>query len=298
MAATDFSHVQLSSYEYAYTHRDVILYALSIGCDRTQLRYVYEYSPDFAALPTFAVIPAFGFQTAVPMEQIVHNFNPEMLLHGEQYLELKGALPTAGTLLNTPRIVDVQDKEKAAVVVLSISTTNAETGELIAENEFTTFIRGAGGFGKRPAAPRKEAAVAANQPPKTPPDCSVTERTHPGQAALYRLNGDWNPLHIDPEFSKGGGFEKPILHGLCTFGMAVKHVLSALGNDDPNSVRSIKVRFAGHVIPGETLQTDMWVVSPTKVVFQTKVVSRNAVAISHAAVVFKHGVLQQPRHRL
>ena len=210
-----------------------------------------------------------------------------MLVHGEQYLELHKPLPVTGKLINKGRIVDVVDKGKGTTVTIGVSTYD-EKGNLVCENEFTNFIRGMGGFGGTPVA-RKPAAVDENKPPSRAPDAVVKEVVNSDQAALYRLSGDYNPLHIDPEMSKMGGFDVPILHGLCTFGIAGKHVLKTFGKNDSANFKSIKVRFAKHVFPGETLETQMWK-EGSKVYFNVRVVERDVLAISNAAVELREGV--------
>ncbi|CAO3639563.1 unnamed protein product [Cunninghamella blakesleeana] len=274
--------IQFDELEFSYEERDVILYALGVGCKRQDLPFVYENSSDFAALPTFGVIPSFLSMNSVPFGDVVPNFNPMMLLHGEQFLELKKAIPTSGTLKSKARVVDILDKGKGATVVVGVTTVD-ESGEVVFENEFTLFIRGSGGFGGDKKGADRGAATAANTPPNRKPDVVVTEKTNEDQAALYRLSGDYNPLHIDPDMSAIGGFDVPILHGLCSFGISGKHVLKAFGNNDPATFKNIKVRFAKHVFPGETLETQMWK-EGNKVIFQTRVVERDVIAISNAAV--------------
>jgi multifunctional beta-oxidation protein len=267
---------------HEYTNRDVILYALGVGAQRTDLHIVYENNDPFITLPTYAVVPAFPAFMSVNFGDLVPNFNPMMLLHGEQYTLFHKPLPTEGKLLSTAHVVDVLDKGKAASVILGVKTKDATTGELYCENQFTLFIRGSGGFGGKKDSERG-AATAANNPPKRAPDAIVRESTVDSQAALYRLSGDYNPLHLDPNMAAMGNFEKPILHGLCTFGIAGKHILAKYGDNDPASFKSIKVRFAKHVFPGETVETHMWR-EGNKVIFQVKVVERNEIAISNAAV--------------
>lgn len=209
-----------------------------------------------------------------------------MLLHGEQFLQLHKPLKSSDTLTSQGTVIDIMDKGKSAVVVLGVKTSDSQ-GNLVVENEFTNFIRGAGGFSREKPVPAKRhpAAVAANNPPEREPDAIVREKTGTDQAALYRLSGDYNPLHIDPNMSKLGGFEVPILHGLCTFGIAAKHVLFKFANSDPKLFKNIKVRFANPVFPGETIETKMWKVDGgSKVIFVVSVVERGVVAISNAAV--------------
>jgi len=269
--------------DYNFTARDVMLYNLGIGAHASELQYTYENDDNFGALPTFGVIPQFTTSGSVDLGAIVPNFNPAKLLHGEQYLKIHAPIPTEGTLVNQPYLREVLDKGKAAAVTTVTETRDKESGKLIFENHSTVFIRGSGGFGGKKSGADRGAATAANAPPQRAPDAVVEEKTSEDQAAIYRLSGDYNPLHIDPQFAAIGGFKKPILHGLCSMGFAGRHVLKTFG---PYS--DIKVRFAGTVIPGETLVTEMWK-EGDKVIFQTKVKERNAPALSNAAVTLVAG---------
>jgi len=240
---------------------------------------VFENDDNFQALPTFGVIPTFNAVAPFSLSDIVPNFSPMMLLHGEQYLEIrKFPIPTQATLVSYPALVEVVDKGNAAVVVTGSTTKDAKTGEDVFYNESTVFIRGSGGFGGEKKGRDRGNATTPNKPPGREPDAVVEEKTTPEQAALYRLSGDRNPLHIDPEFSKVGGFETPILHGLCFFGISGKHVFQKFG-----AFKNIKVRFAGTVLPGQTLRTEMWR-EGNKVVFQTKVVETGKLCIAAAGV--------------
>ncbi|KAK0701656.1 hypothetical protein B0T26DRAFT_734163 [Lasiosphaeria miniovina] len=270
--------------EFKYTERDVMLYNLGIGAKRNDLRYVFEGSDDFQVLPTFGVIPPFDAELPYSLEELVPNFNPMMLLHGEQYLEVKKyPIPTSGRLISKGKLLEVVDKGNAAVVKSGITTTNAETGEEIFYNEMTVFLRGCGGFGGQKKPADRGASTAANKPPNRMPDVVVEEKTTEEQAALYRLSGDYNPLHVDPNFAKMGGFKQPILHGLCFFGIAGKVVYEKFG-----PVKNIKVRFAGTVNPGQTLVTEMWK-EENKVIFQTKVKETGKLAIGGAAAELAQG---------
>ncbi|EPT05640.1 hypothetical protein FOMPIDRAFT_67625 [Fomitopsis schrenkii] len=262
--------------EYSYTERDVILYNLGVGASEQELQWTFESDDEFAALPTFGVIPQFVASGSISLDWLP-NYNPAKLLHGEQYLAIKGPIPTSGTFVNQPRLLEVLDKGKAAAVTSITETKDKATGKVVFENQSTMFIRGAGGIGGKRTGKDRGAASAANTPPQRKPDAVLEEKTLPIQAALYRLSGDYNPLHIQPEFAAIGGFDKPILHGLCSFGISGKHILKTFG---PYS--DIKVRFAGVVFPGETLVTEMWKENG-KVIFTTKVKERNAVVLAAAA---------------
>jgi multifunctional beta-oxidation protein len=201
-----------------------------------------------------------------------------MLLHGEQYLEiLQYPIPTSATLISYPKLIEVVDKGKSAIVVSGVTTIVKETGKPLFYNESTIFLRGSGGFGGVKKGQDRGASTAIYTTPKRAPDVVVEEKTTEEQAAIYRLSGDYNPLHIDPSFAKMGGFKAPILHGLCFFGIAAKAIYQQFGQ-----IKNIKVRFAGTVVPGETLVTEMWK-EGGKVVFQTKVKETGKLCISGAA---------------
>ncbi|CAG8982244.1 hypothetical protein HYALB_00004478 [Hymenoscyphus albidus] len=265
--------------EFKYEDRDVILYNLGVGAKKTDLPLVFEGDENFQSLPTFGVIPFFSAEMPYTFDDIVPNFSPMMLLHGEQYLEiLQYPVPTAATLHSHVKLLEVVDKGSAAIVKSGITTVNKETGKPLFYNESTVFIRGSGGFGGQKKPLDRGASTAANTPPKRAADCVVEEKTTEEQAVLYRLSGDYNPLHVDPAFAKVGGFKVPILHGLCFFGIAGKAIYAQFGK-----FKSIKVRFAGTVLPGQTLVTEMWK-EGSKVIFQTKVKDTGKLCISGGAV--------------
>ncbi|KAF2836010.1 peroxisomal hydratase-dehydrogenase-epimerase [Patellaria atrata CBS 101060] len=270
--------------EFTYDERDVILYNLGIGAKRTDLAYVYENHDSFQVLPTFGVIPPFNAVPPYNIGEIVPNFSPMMLLHGEQYLEIrKFPIPTEGKLMSYLKLVEVVDKGAAAVVVSGTTTKDAATGEDLFYNESSVFIRGSGGFGGPKKGKDRGNATRVYTPPNRAPDASIEEKTTDEQAAVYRLSGDRNPLHIDPEFSKVGGFKVPILHGLCFFGIAGKHVVRTFG-----PFKNIKVRFAGTVLPGQTLKTEMWKVG-NRVIFQVKVAETGKLCITGAGAELLEG---------
>lgn len=235
-------------------------------------------------MPTFGVIPPFNATAPFSIGDIVKDFSPMMLLHGEQYLEIRSfPIPTEATLVAYPKLVEVVDKGNAAVVVTGSTTKDKNSGKDVFYNESTAFIRNSGGFGGTSKGTDRGPATKVHKPPQRKPDSVVEEKTSEEQAAVYRLSGDRNPLHIDPEFSKVGGFKVPILHGLCFFGIAGKHVLNTYGQ-----FRNIKVRFAGVVLPGQTLITEMWKEGNT-VIFQQKVKETGKLSISGAGAELVDG---------
>jgi 3-hydroxyacyl-CoA dehydrogenase/3a,7a,12a-trihydroxy-5b-cholest-24-enoyl-CoA hydratase len=273
---------ELPAVDYSWNEDTLILYALGagvgIGQDQTSpavLQYTFENG--LRALPTFGVVPSFPMLMGL-MNVPALSFNPMMLLHGEQYLEvLETPIPTSAATTTTGKITHVYDKGKGALVVIEAITTR-DGGKPVFKNEFGIFLRGEGGFGGD-AGP-----AATNEAPKRAPDKTVETPTQTHQALLYRLSGDKNPLHADPGFAKMGGFDKPILHGLCTFANVGRAVIQAYAGDDPTKFRSIRVRFARPVMPGETIVTEMWQESPTDVVVQAKAKERDQVVISNARV--------------
>jgi len=299
----------------SYDERDLALYALGVGAaenplDPKELNLVYEMSGDgFYALPTYAVVPPLKtmleqYKTGKKIPGLNYGF--ERLLHGEQYTEVKRPLPPHAKLTHKAKIKDIYDKGKNAVVITAVTTTD-EDGNELAYNEFSSFIRGAGGWGGD-RGPSSE----LNVPPDRKPDAVIEEKTHPNQALLYRLTGDINPLHADPSFATSFGFDKPILHGLCTFGFAARAVINAFSKGDPRFFKSIKVRFADSVFPGETLVTEMWRVpqaraagessDPNKnagdtIVFRTKVKERDKVVLSNAAIELYKEIPKAPEKK-
>jgi len=271
----------------SYDERDVALYALGVGAatnplDAKDLPLVYEFSGDgFRVLPSFGVVPPLNVYFKMAKEGKTApglHYGFDRVLHGEQYLEIRRPLPTHAKLTHKAKVKDIFDKGKNALVVTATSTTD-ETGEELFYNETTTFVRGAGGWGGE-----RGPSADVNVPPDRKPDAVIEEKTLENQALLYRLNGDWNPLHADPNFAANFGFKKPILHGLCTFGFATRHVIKAFLDGDPSRFKSIKVRFADTVFPGETIRTEMWKESDGKIIFRCKVAERDAVVISNAAI--------------
>lgn len=268
----------------SYGKKEVILYNLGIGCQADELEWVYENSKDFGPIPSFAVIPAFAGMMSVDMNSILNDFSPVMLLHGEQYIELiNGKLPVEESLTSATQVVQVVEKAGKGTVVVAQVVIKDSKGNVVAISEGTTFNRKARAK-KTINEKRRPLAVESPQiPANRSPDCVKKQRISDNAAALYRLSGDANPLHIDPKFAGAAGFPRPILHGLCTMGMATHHVLQAFPG---KLIKAIKVRFVKHVFPGEEIETQMWRVSPTRIVLQVRAVERNEIVISGAFVEF------------
>jgi acyl dehydratase len=279
---------KLDAVESSWNEDRLILYALGVGVGngvsqvdpKRVLQYTYENG--LKALPTYGVIPVFsavGGLFNVPGL----SFNPMMLLHGEQYTEiLSPPLPLTADVVTEGTISGIYDKGKGALVTIDFVTTDKKTGTPLIKNVMGTFIRGEGGFGGD--AKSKE---AGNDPPDRAPDAVVEYTTLTQQALLYRLSGDKNPLHVDPTMAKFGGFDVPILHGLCTFGYLGRAVVEAFTDNTPELFKSIQVRFSKPVFPGETIVTQMWKVSDKEIVCKARVKERDIDVITNGKVCLK-----------
>jgi acyl dehydratase len=260
---------------------DVILYHLGVGAgvratDAKELEYTYEQN--LKVLPSFGVVPVFGTLMGiltVPGVQV----NPMMILHGEQDLEIHKPIPTEATTTHRARVTDIFDRVKGASIVIEAKTTDAG-GDPVFTNRFSAYVRGEGDFGGE-RGPRP-----GNLPPEREPDFVVDSPTLPQQALLYRLSGDKNPLHADPSFAAMGGFDRPILHGLCTFGIACKAVVDTALDGDVTKVARYQVRFSGVVYPGETIETSMWK-DGDKIIVRATAKERGAPAITNAAITIR-----------
>lgn len=266
----------INEQESEITIPGTILYALALGfgsdpLDRRQLRYVYER--ELQSLPGMAMIVAYpGFWMRDP----AYGFEWQKVLHAEESIEIHRPLPVAGRVHGRTTIEDVVDRgaDKGCFVYLRKEVHDAD-GTHLATVISNTLARGDGGFGGggRPRAP-----TAA--PPARAPDARATLPTLPQAALLYRLCGDMNPLHADPEIAREAGFERPILHGRCTLGMAMRALIETCCEHDAARLRSIQVRFSAPVLPGETLCTEIWR-DGTALQFRTTVVERDAVVLNH-----------------
>ena len=262
------------------TARDAAFYALSVGLgqdplDERQLDFVDPRRP-LRALPSIVTVLAHpGFWLADPRTGV----DALRLVHGEQGIELHAPLPIEGEIIGRTRVTGLVDRGegRGALLYTAKTLTDAATGTLLATATATVFLRGDGGFGG-PSGPVRPPHPA----PEGEPDLVVDLPTRPEQALLYRLNGDDNPLHSDPPTAARAGFPRPILHGLCTFGVVTHALLRALGDDDPARLRRLDLRFSAPVFPGETIRTEIWRDGG----FQARVVERDVLVASHGKAAF------------
>ena len=238
---------------FAWTEKDTMLYALGIGMgsdpmNTDELPFVYESG--LKAVPTQATTVAWGAGPGIGKMGI----NFLLVVHGEQKVEFHKPLPTEASILATSRVIGAYDKgDKGAVIYNETVLADAKTGEKIATLTGSTFARGDGNFGGP-----SEGAPEPHEVPTRVPDLSVDIATRPDQALIYRLSGDRNPLHSDPRIAAAAGFPRPILHGLCTYGVTCRAVLQSYCDFDPTKIKSHQVRFSSPVFPGETITVDMW----------------------------------------
>jgi len=243
----------LGSGEYTWGPDNIILYHLGLGAgvpatDANELEYTYE--KNLKVLPSYGVIPVFGAMGNLGNVEGLE-FNFAMLLHGEQDIEIHRPLPTAATVESSGKVAGLYDKGKACLCVLEMETRE-KGGEPLFTNRFSLFLRGEGGFGG------ESGPKAGNQPPERKPDGVVERTLLPQQALLYRLSGDKNPLHADPDFAKMAGFDKPIIHGLCSYGVVCKAIVDEVLGGDVSKVARYQARFAGVGFPGETYEISYW----------------------------------------
>ncbi|MGV0771138.1 MaoC/PaaZ C-terminal domain-containing protein [Mycobacterium syngnathidarum] len=246
---------ELEPIEFSWTSSDIQLYHLGLGAgsdpmDLRELRYLVDDTPQ--VLPTFGNVAASFHMTEAPKVQFPGiDIELSKVLHASEAVSVPGPIPTSGTAKSVQRFTEIWDKGKAAVIV-SESTVTDESGKVLWTTKRSIFARGEGGFGGE-----RGPATSAELPDRAP-DVEISLPTLPQQALLYRLCGDRNPLHSDPAFAAAAGFERPILHGLCTYGIGCKAIVDNLLDGDVSQVASYGARFAGVVIPGETLQANIW----------------------------------------
>ena len=260
--------------EISYSDKDSILYSLGVGLgndpmNMAELKYVYENSQ--VALPSMAT----NFQYHSPL-LLKANINFILVVHGEQKLSFTNPLPVSGDFISNAKVIGCYDKGAGKGAVIDVETTiklkrdNTEICKLVS----TTFARGDGGFGG-PESPKSKIFR-----PEGDPDFVHEIKTKPDQALIFRLSGDFNPLHSDPNFAKTAGFEKPILHGMCTYGIACRSLVESVCEGDAKRLKKFDCRFSSPVYPGETIVTEMWK-NGSKVYYQSKVKERDKIVIKN-----------------
>ena len=241
--------------ERSWSTPDVLLYALAVGAGQadplSELEFTTENSVGVTTrvLPTFANLLGRGGRG-----RSLGDFNPAALVHAEQAFTLEAPLPLEGTARTVSRVIGMYDKGSGALIVTESSATDAATGAPLATTRGSVFIRGEGGFGGE-----RGPSGADWDMPTRPAELTVNYQTRPEQALLYRLTGDRNPLHSDPTFAAKGGFSRPILHGMCTYGFTGRALLHAVCGSDPARFHSMEGRFTRPVTPGDELTISVWV---------------------------------------
>jgi acyl dehydratase len=257
---------------FSYTTKDVILYALGVGAQINELPFIYEgISAGLKVLPSFATIARL---VAFPK---LGNIVFPRFIHGEESVKIYKTFKPMGKIKCFSEVTDIFDKGKAAAIHVNCTGLTSDKDPLF-EVKSVFFYLGAGGFGGERGPKSEPLKIPENKSP----DFSVSYKTMENQAALYRLNGDLNPLHIDPELAKMGGQEKPILHGLCTYGFATRAIIHSLCEGDISRFKEFKVRFSNVVYPGETLTTEGWKVNDRYLI---QVKTERAIVLSNAYVI-------------
>jgi peroxisomal enoyl-CoA hydratase 2 len=257
-----------SAVSISYEQRDVLLYAAGIGSD--DLRFAYERHPGFAVFPTFPIRWG-GAGTPVDRAAIPPSPGP-LTIDAERFIEQFQPLPVAGTVNVISRLIGVHPRGKGSAFVETESKVMDAEGNLCARMINGSFRRGVAGLGDiEPFEGSGQTFFSKIDLPERAPDVNVNAPIASNQAHIYRLSGDYNPLHIDPDSAKSGGFEKPILHGLCTLGFGARLLLKALCDGDPARFRKLRLRFSAPVFPGDRLRLAAWHTGPGRVVFECRV---------------------------
>jgi len=236
---------------FEYTWKDVVMYALGIGAQTEELQFIYENARGgLKVFPSFVTVMGSDL-----FAELFGDVNADLsrFIHGEEAIRVYRPIPPEGKALVEGEITNIYDKGKGALIVWRIKVVTEE-GAPLAEAEHGIFYVGAGGFGGDPG-PRAE---GLDPPAGVQPNFTTSYYIPENQAALYRLNGDLNPLHVDPDFARMGGFPRPILHGLCTYGYAARAILHSACDGDTARFKEFKARFSGVVYPGDTLVTEGW----------------------------------------
>jgi acyl dehydratase len=266
----------------SYTSRDTILYALGLGygADPTSaddLPYVYE--KQLVAAPTYPVVLG---NPGAWMTDPRTGIDWVKSLHGEQGLKIFAPFPPQGTVVGKNRVVGVIDKGagKGALLLMERDVIEQESGKLLAMRTSTSFLRGDGGCGAPPVEQAKPVTL-----PDRAPDVSHAVTSRPDATLIYRLSGDYNPVHVDPAVARKAGFERPILHGLCTFGMIGRALVATVCDGDPAALKELGGRFSSVVYPGDTITVDIWREGAGVVKFRARIAERNAVVFNNGRAV-------------
>lgn len=266
---------------HTYTEKDAMLYALGIGfgadpTDREQLRFVYE--KNLVTVPSMAVVLGYPGQWAKDPRSTIDWVK---VLHGDQSVEIHRPLPPAGTIVGRTRVLAVVDKGKGkgALIVQERRICDRASGDLLATLTYTSFARGDGGFAERSGVsdPSPPPPIAV---PEEAPEAICDLPTLPQSALIYRLCADMNPLHADPDVAQAAGFPRPILHGLCTYGVACHAILKTMCGYDPARLKRLALRFSAPVFPGETIRTEMWR-RDGRVLFRSRVLERDVLVLNN-----------------
>jgi acyl dehydratase len=263
---------------YVIKSKETMLYALSIGFNEDPLnkkhfKFTYELAEDFSVFPTYpAVFPINDSAELFANCKGIPEFNFMTLLHGEEWIEFHKPLPTSGQVKYRMEFIDVEDKGKGTLFCIQAKIWDMDEKINYASVISNIFVRGVKGNGAKSVGPLK---TVLPKVPTIEPLKEVTIKTQPNQALYYRLGGnDPNPLHVDPDMSIMGGFEKPILHGMCSFGIAAKAAYELFCNDDAEKLLAFKARFTSHVIPGESLVISFWKGSGNNLIVSVKTAER------------------------
>jgi acyl dehydratase len=276
---------------FSYSWKDTVLYALGVGAKKEELDFLYE-GASFGnverkstqarpkVIPSFIVVPTFGVMLSYLSKT---GGDLAMVVHGAQRFRVHKPFAPEGELLSTATVRGIYDMRKFASVLVDTHTKNA-AGDLVAEGTWTIIYRNHGSFGGEPP-PKEPSDITV--PKDRAPDFRIEEKTTAEQALLYRLSGDPNPLHADPEFAKSVGFEQgPILHGLCTYGFMVRHAAKGACAGDATRLTGFDGRFSKPVWPGETIVTQGWITEPGKVALSVAVKERDETVITAASATF------------
>lgn len=270
---------------HSYTQRDTMLYSLGLGfgqdpMDKAQLRFVFE--KDLQAMPTMAAVmgsPGLWMRDPKVGADVVK------LVHGEQDIRFLKPMPVAATIIARNRLVSLTDKGagKGAIAVVLREIIDQASGETLVESKNVTFMRGDGGFSEKDGRsdPGPDALPAV---PERAADIEVSYTSRPEAALIYRLSGDYNPLHADPDVGAKAGFHAPILHGLCTYGMGARAVVEKVLGNDPTRLKRLAVRFTSPVWPGETVRYELWRESDTQHRLRATVDARKVVVLNNGVV--------------